>query len=114
MVASAAISKQQIVKVAVDVTGSIVFAFYREIFSKLWEANGTLDKNNSELLDKGGANQNLTSEDIEAMKESGINGEAIIDAVIANSETFDSKTNFSQVYSGPNLLDCSMLLKVVS
>jgi hypothetical protein len=65
--------------------------------SEVWEANGTIDKNNSELHDMGEANQNLTAEDIEAMKESGIDGKAIIAAVIANSETFETKTQFAQV-----------------
>ena len=62
-----------------------------------WHANGTMDKNNSELLDRGDAHQNLKPADIEAMREAGMGGEAIVKALLANSETYESKTQFAQV-----------------
>lgn len=62
-----------------------------------WDANGTMDKNNSELLDRGDAHQNLKPEDIEAMRAAGMGGEAIVEALLANSETYESKTHFAQV-----------------
>lgn len=68
-----------------------------EAVCKQWEANGTMDKNNSELLDRGDAHQNLKAQDIEAMKEAGMGGEAIVEALLANSETYESKTHFAQV-----------------
>ncbi|CAL8466719.1 g6255 [Coccomyxa elongata] len=61
-----------------------------------WDANGTMNKNNSELLDRGDANQNLKAKDIEAMREAGMGGEAIVEALLANSETYESKTHFAQ------------------
>ncbi|KAK9916890.1 hypothetical protein WJX75_008379 [Coccomyxa subellipsoidea] len=61
-----------------------------------WDANGTMDKNNSELLDRGDAHQNLKPEDIEAMRAAGMGGEAIVEALLANSETYESKTHFAQ------------------
>ncbi|BDA40995.1 tRNA (adenine(58)-N(1))-methyltransferase non-catalytic subunit [Coccomyxa sp. Obi] len=60
------------------------------------DANGTMNKNNSELLDRGDANQNLKAKDIEAMREAGMGGEAIVEALLANSETYESKTHFAQ------------------
>ena len=42
-------------------------------------------------------NQGLTTEQIEAMKEANLGGEAIVNALLANSETFEAKTEFSQV-----------------
>lgn len=61
------------------------------------DANGTMNKNNSELLDRGDANQNLKAKDIEAMREAGMGGEAIVEALLTNSETYESKTLFAQV-----------------
>lgn len=62
-----------------------------------WEAEGTRGKNNSELVDAGGANQGLSSADIDAMKAAGVGGQAILDALAANSATFEGKTQFAQV-----------------
>lgn len=56
----------------------------------------TSERNNSELQDSM-MNQGLTTEQIEAMKDANVGGEAIVNALLANSETFEAKTEFSQV-----------------
>ena len=56
----------------------------------------TSERNNSELQDSM-MNQGLTTEHIEAMKNANVGGEAIVNALLANSETFEAKTEFSQV-----------------
>ena len=56
----------------------------------------TSERNNSELQDSM-MNQGLTTEQIEAMKNANVGGEAIVNALLANSETFETKTEFSQV-----------------
>lgn len=45
-------------------------------------------------------NQGLTTDQIEAMKDANMDGDAIVSALLANSETFETKTEFSKV-SGP-------------
>ena len=62
-----------------------------------WDADGTMGKNNSQLVDGGDAVQALSPVEIEAMKEAGVGGAAILDALMANSSTYDSKTQFAQV-----------------
>ncbi|XP_028784686.1 tRNA (adenine(58)-N(1))-methyltransferase non-catalytic subunit trm6 [Neltuma alba] len=52
-------------------------------------------KDNRALIDNNKA-QTLTGEDIQAMKSQGARGDEIIDALIANSATFEKKTSFSQ------------------
>lgn len=52
-------------------------------------------KDNRVLLDNNTA-QSLSSEDIDAMRREGVNGDEIIEALIANSSTFGKKTAFSQ------------------
>ncbi|XP_027331882.1 tRNA (adenine(58)-N(1))-methyltransferase non-catalytic subunit trm6 isoform X2 [Abrus precatorius] len=52
-------------------------------------------KDNRALIDNNLA-QSLTGEDIEAMRRQGARGNEIIDALIANSATFEKKTLFSQ------------------
>ncbi|KAK7321802.1 hypothetical protein VNO77_32755 [Canavalia gladiata] len=52
-------------------------------------------KDNRALVDNNTA-QSLTGEDIEAMRRQGARGNEIIDALIANSATFEKKTAFSQ------------------
>ncbi|XP_057973135.1 uncharacterized protein LOC131161407 [Malania oleifera] len=52
-------------------------------------------KDNRALVDDNKA-QNLTGEDIDAMRRQGASGDEIIDALIANSSTFEKKTLFSQ------------------
>ncbi|VAH24229.1 unnamed protein product [Triticum turgidum subsp. durum] len=52
-------------------------------------------KDNRSLVDNNTA-QTLSSEDIEAMKREGASGDAIVEALIANSSTFGNKTVFSQ------------------
>ncbi len=42
-------------------------------------------------------NQGLTAAQIEGMKAANMGGEAIVNALLANSETFEAKTEFSQV-----------------
>ncbi|KAK0050136.1 tRNA (adenine(58)-N(1))-methyltransferase non-catalytic subunit TRM6 [Biomphalaria pfeifferi] len=50
---------------------------------------------NRNLLDSE-SNQKMRLEDIQKMKSDGLSGEKIIEELVENSETFDSKTNFSQ------------------
>ncbi|CAM0908228.1 unnamed protein product [Alopecurus aequalis] len=52
-------------------------------------------RDNRSLVDNNTA-QTLSSEDIEAMKREGASGDAIVEALIANSSTFGNKTVFSQ------------------
>ncbi|XP_069117685.1 tRNA (adenine(58)-N(1))-methyltransferase non-catalytic subunit TRM6-like [Argopecten irradians] len=52
-------------------------------------------KDNRDLLDLD-SNQKLTRDDIEKMKKEGIKGKEIIDQLIENSSTFQSKTVFAQ------------------
>ncbi|OWF38416.1 tRNA (adenine(58)-N(1))-methyltransferase non-catalytic subunit TRM6-like [Mizuhopecten yessoensis] len=52
-------------------------------------------KDNRDLLDQD-SNQKLTRDDIEKMKKDGIKGKEIIDQLIENSSTFQSKTVFAQ------------------
>ncbi len=63
-----------------------------------WAALKTVasDKDNSELQDKM-ENQSLTTDQIEAMKDANMGGEEIVNALLANSETFTTKTEFSKV-----------------
>ena len=51
-------------------------------------------------------NQGLTAEQIEAMKDANMGGEAILNALLANSETFEAKTEFSQVTQPASCLMC--------
>ncbi|KAJ6821810.1 tRNA (adenine(58)-N(1))-methyltransferase non-catalytic subunit trm6 [Iris pallida] len=53
------------------------------------------EKDNRALLDNNTA-QGLSSEDIDAMRREGATGDEIVDALIANSSTFGTKTVFSQ------------------
>ncbi|CAJ1972541.1 unnamed protein product [Sphenostylis stenocarpa] len=52
-------------------------------------------RDNRALVDNNTA-QSLTGEDIEAMRRQGARGNEIIEALIANSATFEKKTSFSQ------------------
>uniref|UniRef100_A0A1J3GLA5 tRNA (adenine(58)-N(1))-methyltransferase non-catalytic subunit TRM6 n=1 Tax=Noccaea caerulescens TaxID=107243 RepID=A0A1J3GLA5_NOCCA len=52
-------------------------------------------RDNRELVDNNEA-QNLTGEEIEAMRREGAKGDEIIEALIANSKTFDKKFQLSQ------------------
>ncbi|KFK37363.1 hypothetical protein AALP_AA4G246900 [Arabis alpina] len=52
-------------------------------------------RDNRELVDNNEA-QTLTGEEIEAMRREGAKGDEIIEALIANSKTFDKKGQFSQ------------------
>ncbi|KAG2332075.1 hypothetical protein Bca52824_003255 [Brassica carinata] len=52
-------------------------------------------RDNRELIDDN-ESQNLTGEEIEAMRREGAKGEEIIEALIANSKTFDKKFQLSQ------------------
>ncbi|KAL4305136.1 hypothetical protein HN51_038657 [Arachis hypogaea] len=52
-------------------------------------------RDNRELVDNNTA-QTLTGEDIEAMRRQGAGGNEIIEALIANSATYEKKTAFSQ------------------
>lgn len=53
------------------------------------------NKDNRALVDNNTA-QNLSSEEILQMRREGISGERIVEALIANSATFQNKTAFSQ------------------
>ncbi|KAK7382958.1 hypothetical protein VNO78_28622 [Psophocarpus tetragonolobus] len=52
-------------------------------------------RDNRALLDNNTA-QSLTGEDIETMRRQGARGNEIVEALIANSATFEKKTSFSQ------------------
>ncbi|KAL6885483.1 hypothetical protein ACP4OV_010262 [Aristida adscensionis] len=61
-------------------------------------ANGQVQdetRDNRSLIDNNTA-QNLSSDDIEAMKRDGVSGDEIVEALIANSSTYGKKTVFSQ------------------
>ena len=62
-----------------------------------WEGVLEIDKNNSQLLDAGVANQGLTTADIARLKAEGKSGDEIVAALAANSATFQNKTHYSQV-----------------
>ena len=68
-----------------------------EIAGEDWENAVEIDRNNSNLEDKGVANQNLTTADIELLKAQGKTGDEIVAALTQNSATFQQKTQFSQV-----------------
>ena len=51
---------------------------------------------NSKLLDQGAGNQALTADDILAMQQDGKSAEDIVAGLVANSTTFQNKTQFSQ------------------
>uniref|UniRef100_A0A803PG08 tRNA (adenine(58)-N(1))-methyltransferase non-catalytic subunit TRM6 n=1 Tax=Cannabis sativa TaxID=3483 RepID=A0A803PG08_CANSA len=55
----------------------------------------SLSKDNRALVDDNKA-QTLTGEDIDAMRREGVTGDDIVEALIANSSTFENKTLFSQ------------------
>lgn len=52
-------------------------------------------KDNRALVDNNTA-QSLTGDDIDEMRRQGVTGDQIVEALIANSTTFDKKTSFSQ------------------
>ncbi|PIA55511.1 hypothetical protein AQUCO_00700065v1 [Aquilegia coerulea] len=52
-------------------------------------------KDNRALVDNNSA-QTLSGEDIDAMRRQGATGDEIVEALIANSSTFEKKTSFSQ------------------
>ncbi|GMH36731.1 hypothetical protein BSKO_04604 [Bryopsis sp. KO-2023] len=52
-------------------------------------------RNNSRIIDDN-TSQKLSYADIKAMQEQGKGGEQIVDALVANSSTFSTKTEFSQ------------------
>ncbi|ESQ39207.1 hypothetical protein EUTSA_v10001448mg [Eutrema salsugineum] len=61
------------------------------------KSNNVIDdsRDNRELVDNNEA-QNLTGEEIEAMRREGAKGDEIIEALIANSKTFEKKFQLSQ------------------
>ncbi|KAK8642364.1 hypothetical protein V6N13_011710 [Hibiscus sabdariffa] len=52
-------------------------------------------RDNRAIIDNNQA-QSLTGEDIEAMRRQGATGDEIVEALVANSATFEKKTQFSQ------------------
>ncbi|KDP36934.1 hypothetical protein JCGZ_08225 [Jatropha curcas] len=69
------------------------------------QGNNAEEKSDCEMIDESRDNralidnnkaQSLTGDDIDAMRRQGAKGEEIIDALIANSATFEKKTLFSQ------------------
>ena len=58
------------------------------------------DKNN-QLLNTGDQAQQLTAEDIAELKSSGKSGDDIVAALLANSKTYESKTQYSQAGAQP-------------
>lgn len=61
-----------------------------------WSSVEEVDKDNSELLDAGAATQQLSTDDIAAMRAAGKTGEEIVAALAEGSATFLNKTQFSQ------------------
>ncbi|KAL0023716.1 hypothetical protein WJX79_006690 [Trebouxia sp. C0005] len=61
-----------------------------------WTSVEEVDKDNSELLDIGAASQQLSTDDIAALRASGKTGEEIVAALAEGSATFQGKTQFSQ------------------
>ncbi|OMO75411.1 hypothetical protein COLO4_26158 [Corchorus olitorius] len=74
---------------------------YLSRFTPSTEENNVQDegkeesRDNRALIDNNQA-QSLTSEDIDALRRQGATGNEIVEALIANSTTFDKKTQFSQ------------------
>lgn len=62
-----------------------------------WDSILDIKENNSRLNDAGNANQALSTEDIQKLKEEGKSGDEIIAALTQHSATFATKTQFSQV-----------------
>jgi len=56
--------------------------------------NGESGEDNRDLVDKD--NQKLSREEIDKMREDGVDGVEIMEKLIENSETFQAKTKFSQ------------------
>ena len=52
-------------------------------------------KDNRDIVDRN-SSQKLSKEEIEAMRDSGTSGQAVMAALIENSDTFAKKTKFSQ------------------
>lgn len=61
-----------------------------------WSSVEEVDKDNSELLDAGAVTQQLSVDDIAAMRAAGKTGEEIVAALAEGSATFLNKTQFSQ------------------
>ena len=64
-----------------------------------WLPASDMTKNN-QLLNVGDEAQQLSAEDIAELKGSGKSGDEIVAALLANSKTYQSKTQYSQVGSG--------------
>ncbi|XP_052202415.1 uncharacterized protein LOC127808093 isoform X2 [Diospyros lotus] len=69
------------------------------------EGNGTQEKEDCQIKEESKDNrvlvdnntaQSLTGEDIDELRRKGISGDEIVQALIANSATFEKKTSFSQ------------------
>ena len=56
--------------------------------------NGDCGEDNRDLTDKD--NQKLSRDEINKMREEGVDGVEIVEKLIENSETFQNKTKFSQ------------------
>ena len=56
--------------------------------------NGESGEDNRDLVDKD--NQKLSRDEINKMREDGVDGVEIMEKLIENSETFQAKTKFSQ------------------
>ncbi|PON70744.1 tRNA (adenine(58)-N(1))-methyltransferase non-catalytic subunit TRM [Parasponia andersonii] len=78
---------------------------YLSRFSPSLEGNNIQENNDSQFKDESKDNralvddnkaQSLTGEDIDAMRRDGATGDEIVEALIANSATFEKKTLFSQ------------------
>ncbi|KAL3140277.1 hypothetical protein ABBQ38_004545 [Trebouxia sp. C0009 RCD-2024] len=61
-----------------------------------WSSVEEVDKDNSELLDVGAETQQLSTDDIAALRAAGKTGEEIVAALAEGSATFQGKTQFSQ------------------
>lgn len=75
---------------------SLVFKFSTNSFEiNKWNIEKCSDRDNRSYVDDNTA-QKLSSEEIRAMREAGVSGRDIIDALVKSSTTFDEKTAFSQ------------------
>ena len=68
-------------------------------------ASDATNKNN-QLLNTGGQAQQLSAEDIAQLKSSGKSGDEIVAALLANSSTYQSKTQYSQAGAQPPAMLC--------
>ena len=65
-------------------------------FDTISSKGGKMEKDNRHLVDSS-ENQSMTSDDIQCLRDQGHQGESMIKRLIANSTTFENKTEFSKM-----------------